>query len=114
MGSASLEEFPAADRVDFFYSVAGDAPYVDEIHAIARNHPNVRIHVIDSTATGRLTAERALTMSRPADSASGQTDVQSVSVFMCGPEPMVQALSSGFRDGGVAASAIHREYFDWR
>ncbi|AXT85758.1 hypothetical protein C6I20_11545 [Aeromicrobium sp. A1-2] len=110
----SLEEFPASDRVDFFYSVAGDAPYVDEIQAIVEHHPNVRVHVIDSTVAGRLTAEGALAMSRPADNAPVQTDVQSVSVFMCGPEPMVQALSSGFREAGVAASAIHREYFDWR
>ena len=103
----SLEEFPAAERVDFFYSVAGDAPYIDEIQAITANHPGVHVHVVDSTTDGRLTAERALAM-------SGQTEPRSVSVFMCGPEAMVQSLSTGFRAAGVSASAIHREYFDWR
>ncbi len=86
----SLEEFPASDRVDFLYSVAGDAPYVEEIHAIADRH-----------------ADRALDM-------AGLDDARSVSVFMCGPDPMVKALSAGFRRAGVPSAAIHHEYFDWR
>lgn len=113
----SLDEFPASDRVDFFYSVAGDAPYIDEIRTIAKEHPNVWVHVVNTTTDGRLTAQRALTMPRTADEApdrGAQHDADSVSVFMCGPEQMVQSLHAGFREAGVPSSAIHREHFDWR
>ena len=113
----SLDDFPASERVDFFYSVAGDAPYVEEIRAITQEHPNVRVHVVDTTADGRLTAVRALALSHADEEASGpgsRADARAVSVFMCGPEPMVQSLQAGFRDAGVSPSAIHREHFDWR
>ena len=113
----SLDEFPASERVDFFYSVAGDAPYIEEIRTITKEHPNVWVHVIDTTADGRLTAERALALSRTdnqAPSPGPHAGARSVSVFMCGPEQMVQSLQTGSRDAGVSPSAIHREYFDWR
>ena len=113
----SLEEFPASERVDFFYSVAGDAPYIEEIRTITEEHPNVWVHVVDTTTDGRLTAERALALSRTDNEASSPgppADARAVSVFMCGPEKMVQSLQTGFRDVGVSPSAIHREHFDWR
>lgn len=113
----SLDEFPASERVDFFYSVAGDAPYIEEIRDITKEHPNVRVHVVDTTADGRLTAERALALSVKENESSSpgpHADARSVSVFMCGPKPMVHSLQSGFREAGVSPSAIHREHFDWR
>jgi len=110
----SLEEFPVSGRVDFFYSVAGDAPHLDEIREITTTHPCLQLHVVDTTVAGRLTAEQTLIASRPTDTASAPADPTSVSVFMCGPEPMVQSLSAGFRDAGIPANSIHREYFDWR
>ncbi len=110
----SLDDFPLSGQVDFFYSAAGDATYVGEIRAIVQDHPHVRFHVVDTATAGRLTAERALEAARPATDASSPSDPGSVSVFMCGPEPMVRSLMAGFREAGVPASALHREHFDWR
>jgi predicted ferric reductase len=69
-------------RVDFFYSSVGDAPFADEIRAIAERHEQVTAHVIDTSIDGRLTPARvlAVTEGRPQD----------LTVFMCGPEQMVR------------------------
>ncbi|MDT3442269.1 MULTISPECIES: hypothetical protein [unclassified Pseudofrankia] len=37
-----------------------------------------------------------------------------LSVFLCGPEPLVEAMTEGLRAGGVPAGRFYREYFDWR
>ena len=37
-----------------------------------------------------------------------------VSVFLCGPTPMVKGLAQGLRKAGVPSRNIYREHFDWR
>jgi predicted ferric reductase len=93
-------------HVDFFYSAAGEAAFADEIRSIADRHASLRAHVIDTTVEGRLTPERVL-------DATGAAPAE-LSVFMCGPEPMLAAFESRLRRAGVRPSRIHREYFDWR
>lgn len=93
-------------RVDFFYSADGDAPFTDEILAIAARHPELHAHLIDTNVDGRLTVEQVL------DAAGG--DPRELSVFMCGPGPMLQTFQTGLRSAGVPARRIHREHFDWR
>ena len=102
----SLDHHRPPGRVDFFYSVADEAPYEDEIREITARHPQVRLHLVRSRRDGRLTMDRLL-------EASG-SDPTDLSVFMCGPEAMVTDLQQGFRLAGVPQRRIFREYFDWR
>lgn len=101
---------PPPNRVDFFYSVSQpldtDVPYLGEIREIAARHPEVEVHVVRSAQDGRLTADRVLELTGAGP--------RHLSVFMCGPGPMVRDLQQGFRAGGVSPWRIHREHFDWR
>ena len=47
-------------RVDFFYSADGEAPFADEIRAIASRHESLHAHLIDTSVEGRLTPEQVL------------------------------------------------------
>ncbi len=103
----SLPEHPVHGEVDFFYTSAEDpVPYAEEIATIAARYDNVRAHLIRSTVDGRLTP--AIVLGR----VSGPP--QDLSVFLCGPEALVQAMTEGLRAGGVPPARFHREYFDWR
>lgn len=102
----SLEHHPCAASVDFFYSVADDAPYEEELRAIADAQPRVRLHVVRSQAEGRLTAATLLS--------TAAVDASQVSAFMCGPGAMLVALDDGLQDLGVPSARIFREYFEWR
>lgn len=99
-----------APSVDFFYTVAGPAPFADELAALAARHPGVRLHVVDSTVTGRLTAQAVLAATREATHA----DPRDLSVFLCGPAPMLATFETELRAAGVPRRRIHREYFDLR
>ncbi len=93
-------------RVEFFYSAEGDPPFANEIRAIADRHESLRVHLFDTSRHGRLTPGRVLeeTGSNPRD----------LSVFMCGPQPMLRSFQTQLVLAGVSARKIHREYFDWR
>jgi predicted ferric reductase len=93
--------------VDFYYSVRrqADALYVDEIEAAARRYPTLRTKVLVTEREGLLTAKRA---------ANGHPRGADVSVFMCGPPPMMTAFAEGFRTLGVPASQVRWEQFDIR
>jgi predicted ferric reductase len=101
----SLDE-PLPYRVDFFYSAVGAPAFADEIRTIADRRDDLHAHLIDTSLEGRLTAERVLA------EVGGQP--RDLSVFMCGPAPMLTAFETQFRQAGVAPRHIHREYFDWR
>jgi predicted ferric reductase len=93
-------------RVDFFYANAGEAPFADEIRAIAGRHEMLSAHLIDTSADGRLTPDQVL--------AAVEGDPRELSVFMCGPRGMVRSFQIRLRAAGVPARRIHREHFDWR
>ena len=93
-------------RVDFFYSAEGEPPFADEIEAIAEQHAELEVHVVDTAVDGRLTPEQVL------DTVNG--DVSEVSVFMCGPTGMLRTFRPGLRRAGIPSRRIHREHFDWR
>jgi predicted ferric reductase len=93
-------------RVDFFYTSVGEAPFAEEIEGIARRHATLQTHLIDTSVEGRLTSERML--------AATDGDVRQLSVFMCGPRGMLSTLQTQLRTSGVPSGRIHREYFDWR
>lgn len=92
--------------VDFFLSADGEAPFADEIRAIAARHPRLRAHLVDTSIEGRLTPEQVV---ETAGGAPGE-----LSAFMCGPAGMLRSFQTGLRAAGVPGRRIHREYFDWR
>jgi predicted ferric reductase len=99
-------EHPLPERVDFFHSSRGRPPFADELEALAARHPELHVHLVDTTRQPRMTADWIL------DTATA--DARDVSVFLCGPTPMLRALQLQLRRAGVAGRRLHREYFDWR
>jgi predicted ferric reductase len=93
-------------HVDFFYSTDGEAPFAQEIRTIADRHGSLHAHLINTGVEGRLTTERILSAT--------DGDRAGLSVFMCGPRPMLRTFETQLRTAGVPARRIHREYFDWR
>ena len=102
----ALDEHPPAGRVDFFYTSDGEAPFTQEIRAIAERHDRLRTHLVDTSVNGRLTAAHVLAV------AGG--DPRQLSVFLCGPQGMLRSFLPQLRTAGVPGRHIHREYFDWR
>jgi predicted ferric reductase len=89
--------------VDLFYVVRHreDALFRAEIE----NHAGLRLHLVVTSASGRLTAERiAATVGR----------LEDVDVYLCGPQSMTTGLAAGFRRLGVPAAAIHLELAAFR
>ncbi len=105
----SLDHVPLRGAVDFFYTVASGedeiVPYASEIRSRVEAHPQVAFHLVRSRIDGRLTAGGLL------DICGGHPE--DLSVFMCGPQPMVRSLQMGFREAGVRSGRIFREYFDF-
>ena len=103
----AIDAHPPPGRVNLFYAFSGaPAPFAEELRQIAAGRDDVRCHLVDSDIEGRLTVARVL-----ADSGAAP---KRLSVFMCGPQPMLRAFSIGLREAGVRSGRIHREYFDWR
>jgi predicted ferric reductase len=94
------------ETVDFFVTSAGRSPFADEIELIAKNHPRLTVHLIDTSTDGRLTPERVLS--------AVKANPREVSVFMGGPDSMLRKFRRGLRAAGVRRANIHREYFNWR
>lgn len=102
----TLAHEPLTDHVHFFYTAEGPAPFADEVHGIASEHPTLHVHLVDSLVEGFLTPRRVL------DLVGGPP--RDLSVFMCGPHGMVKAFRAGLREAGVPRRHIHHEYFAWR
>ncbi|WP_255768869.1 ferredoxin reductase family protein [Pseudarthrobacter sulfonivorans] len=94
------------ETVDFFVTSAGRSPFADEIERIAKEHPRLTVHLIDTSSDGRLTPEQVL--------GAVDTDSRELSVYMGGPDPMLRQFRRALRAAGVRAANIHREYFRWR
>jgi len=105
----ALDREPDAElqeEVHFFVTSAGRSPFADEILAVARNHPRLTVHLVDTAADGRLTPESVL--------ASVDSEPARLSVFMGGPDAMLRQFRKAFQAAGVRRANIHREYFQWR
>lgn len=101
----SLDPNDPAD-IDFFYSARGPAPFTDELLDIARDHPGLRLHLVDTSRRGRLTPQAVL-------AAAGKRPDQ-VTVFVCGPAAMAEEFQRGLRTAGVARARVRYEHFTWR
>lgn len=102
----SIDAIGLPKHVDLFYTVIGQAPFGDEIQAIAHEHPSLHVHIVDSSVDGRLTPTQIL---EKIDSSPRE-----LSIFMCGPEKMVTSFQDQFTKAGVKRRHIHHEYFDLR
>jgi predicted ferric reductase len=103
----ALDEHPPPGRVDLYYAFSGGpAPFADELVGLAAGRDDVRCHLVDSQVDGRLTVARIL--------ADTGAEPKRLSVFLCGPEPMLRAFGKSLREVGVRPGQIHREYYDWR
>jgi predicted ferric reductase len=101
----SVDECPLPASVDLFLSTDGPSPFAQEITAIAAANPALRVHLVNTRVDGRLTVERVLDLAGPA---------ADLSVFLCGPEPLLRAMIGGLRAAGIPGRRVHREHFNWR
>jgi len=103
----ALDEHPPPGRVHLYYAFSGGpAPFADELIELAAGREDVHVHLVDSRVDGRLSVDRIR--------ADTGVDPSRLSVFLCGPEPMLRDFQRGLRAVGVRSGNIHREYFDWR
>src|SRR6476661_3578671 len=93
-------------RVDFFYTARGPAPLADEVAHLADHHDELRLHLIDTAASPRLTAEHILE--------TAGTESRQLSAFLCGPEQMVSTLQRELLRAGVKPANVHREFYNLR
>jgi predicted ferric reductase len=93
-------------EINFYYTTSGEPPFAAEIREIASKHPSIHTHFINSRKEKRLTTKQIL-----AD--AGQS-LKDLTVFICGPQPLLQTFQSSLRRAGVPRPNIRREYFDWR
>jgi len=93
--------------VSFYYSVAhpDDALYIDEIRAVAAQHPSLRVHLVCAETDGRLT---------PAQVLGAVPAAVSPWVYMCGPPPMMKSFTKALHAAGVARSRLRWEQFGGR
>ena len=101
----SLDPHDPAD-IDFFYSARGRPPFTGDLQEIARDHPRLRLHLVDTSRQGRMTPQAVL-------AASGKRPDQ-VTVFVCGPEGLEHEFERGLRAAGVARARVRYEHFAWR
>ena len=99
---------PEHARVDFFYCIRGrdSAAHLDEIEARAAELPNLNLHIVDSSETGRLTAAKIAEKAGP--------DLKKSSAFFCGPEVMRNALIRDLQSHGMRKTRFHYEEFEIR
>ena len=92
-----LEEHPPPRRVDFFYTSDGEAPFAEEIEAIAGAHDGVHTHLIDTERRGTADTESVL--------ATVDGDAGGLSVFLCGPKGMLRTFQTQTSAGAGALAA---------
>ncbi|MDQ5944546.1 MAG: hypothetical protein QG658_615 [Patescibacteria group bacterium] len=91
--------------VDFYYSVKTPDEMVDYsaiVQTTNKHAGKVRFFPIITDKDGFLTAEKI---------ASNSGDLKTVDILICGPPPMMHALTDQFVKKGIAKSRIHTEEF---
>ena len=94
--------------VRLYYCVrsAREALFFDELEARAAELGNVTIARLDSDAGVRIDADAIAT-----DLGGALGDW---TYYLCGPKPMIAAVSDGLRKRGVSARRVHKEEFEFR
>jgi predicted ferric reductase len=93
--------------IDFIYSVRSleEALFLEEIQKTQESNPSFRAHLFASNRDGRLGAEKVVELSGP---------VADKDIYLCGPPPMMEALTEQFIKMGVPRQKIHFEEFNFR
>lgn len=97
-----------AHDVDFYYTVRHpeEAVFVDEIEAVDKKNPRLKVYIRYSAKDGSLSIDDIL------KNAGG--NVTDRHVYLCGPLPMIQAFEKKFLDLGVPKGNLHYEEFNFR
>ncbi|MCY4488460.1 MAG: ferredoxin reductase family protein [Deltaproteobacteria bacterium] len=93
-------------RLYYCVRTASEALFLGELKARAADLGGVTITLFTSDAGARIDADAIR-----ADLGEALTDW---SYYLCGPKPMVAAVSDGFAKRGVSARRIHNEEFEFR
>lgn len=90
--------------IDFYYSVrtAADATYKELFEKVQAKHPTFVFHLMPSDTKGYITGELLTTEI---------SDIRTRDVLVCGPPPMMAALTTQLEGLGVSSSSIHSERF---
>lgn len=97
----------SADDIRFIWSVRdqADAIYLDEILTLTSSAPQVRFHLHVTATDGLLTAERLAALT---------DSLTTCRILLCGPPPMMHALTTQLVGRGVRRSRIISEEFALR
>ena len=95
-----LSTNPSNHQIQLIYSVANksEAIYLNELETLATKLPNFTFTLWESQTHDKLTADKII-------------DTKKSDYFICGPIPMINALSAQLKHKGVPASRIHFEKF---
>jgi len=93
-----------ATTLIYLYRSAADAAFVEELQALAAADDRFELRAV-ATGSGLPDFEALLVAVH---------DLASREVHICGPAPMVNALSPHLQRAGLRANAIHYESFDFR
>ena len=85
---------------------AGITPFLSWLRSLTTGDPRLRVYFTDTRVDDRLTPTHVL--------ARTAAEPRHLSVFMCGPEAMLDAFEVQFRRRGVSSLNIRRERYDWR
>jgi ferredoxin-NADP reductase/DMSO/TMAO reductase YedYZ heme-binding membrane subunit len=87
-------------RIDLVYSVktSADVVFGKELEELAKRMPALRMLIVKTRETGHVT--KAL-----------MPDVRDVPIYLCGPDPMMQAMKSLLAELGAQGENIHLEAF---
>ena len=99
-------------RVDLFYvtSTRQTALFADELDAVSHEYPEIRVHHIHTSQSGRLTVQQIASLTAgPGTALDPTTDV-----FLCGPRPMIDDLAKALHRQGFPRDRIHYELFAFR
>ncbi|MDX6678368.1 MAG: hypothetical protein QOE31_2420 [Solirubrobacteraceae bacterium] len=93
--------------VDLYYCTpaAEHAHFLDELYDIADRFPTFKVIPIRKSSLGRLSVS---------DIEAVNPNVTRGHVFMCGPQVLIDNMTSGLSDRGVPSHRIHAECFDFR
>ena len=93
-------------RLYYCVRAAREALFLGELEARAAELENVTVTLFDSEAGARIDADAIGT---DLGGAFGEW-----SYYLCGPKPMVEAVSGGLRKRGVSRRSVHKEEFEFR
>lgn len=104
-----MVETKSQTKVDLYYCTRSkdDAQFLEELNSLAEKLPNKNVTIIhvSSTAEGRLNIERIKNTT---------ADFLDREYLICGPESLIESISSNLISHGVSKDNIHREEFNFK